>query len=124
MEVKSINQEKIIARLRLYNYDFEQNGDVMKIYLPMFCFLKLRFENEKVKLTSHIRFGFHFLTLEWNFIIYGLILYLLTWFQWPELNKGIFMLFGIFLLIFMICIIKIESMKIIVHSWIEKDSFI
>lgn len=122
MSTSPINQEKIIKRLQFYSFNFEQHGNVLKIFLPMFCFLKLSFENEKVKLTSHIRFGFQFLTLEWNFLIYGLILYLLTWFQWPVLNKGIFILLGIFLLVFVICVIKIESMKITVHNWIEKDS--
>lgn len=124
MSITPINLEKIIKRLQFYSFNFEQNENSLKIYLPMLCFLKLSFENEKVKLTSHIRFGFHFLTLEWNFLIYGLILYLLTWFQWPELNKGIFILFGIFLLIFVICIIKIEAMKITLYKWMEKDLFI
>lgn len=30
------------------------------------------------------------------FLIYELVLYLLAYFQWPTLNKGIFVLLGLF----------------------------
>ena len=122
MTKQVFDSEKIISRLKFFNFKYELNGTVLKIFLPMFCYLKIEFATNRVKITSRINFGFRFLPVEVNFIIYGLILYLLTWFQWPVLNKGIFMLIGIFLLIFVICIIKIESMKTIVHNWIERDS--
>ena len=122
MTKQVFDSEKIISRLKFFNFKYELNGTVLKIFLPMFCYLKIESATDRVKITSRINFGFRFLPVEVNFIIYGLILYLLTWFQWPVLNKGIFMLIGIFLLIFVICIIKIESMKTIVHNWIELDS--
>ena len=115
-------KEKIISRLQFFNYKYEHRGTRIKIFLPMFCYLQIDFPADRVKITSHINFGFKFLPLELNFIIYGFILYLLTWFQWSILNKGIFMLIGLFLLIFVICVVKIESMRTIVHNWIEKDS--
>lgn len=122
MSKQVFDSEKIISRLKFFNYKYELNGTTLKIFLPMFCYLRIDFPADRIKISSRINFGFRFLPVEINFIIYGLILYLLTWFQWPVLNKGIFMLMGIFLLIFVICIIKIESMKTIVHNWIECDS--
>ena len=122
MAKQVFDSERIISRLQIFNYNFELKGTTLKIFLPMFCYLKIDFPADKIKITSRINFGFKFLPVEFNFLIYGLILYLLTWFQWPVFNKGIFMLIGIFLLIFMICIIKIESMRTILHNWIEKDS--
>jgi hypothetical protein len=122
MDNQAINTEKITTRLKTFNYDFEVKGTVIKIYLPMLCYLKINWGSGKIKITSHISFGFRFLSIEINFIIYGLILYVLTWFQWTNLNKGIFALFGILLIYFVICFIKLESMRSITHNWIEKDS--
>jgi hypothetical protein len=113
---------KIVSRLNLFNYKYELYGSTLEISLPIFCYLKIDFSSDTITITSGINFGFRFFSVELNFIIYGLILYLLTWFQWPVLNKGIFMLMGILLLMLVICIIKIESMKTIIHSWIEKDT--
>ena len=124
MAKQVFDSEKIASRLKFFKYKYELDGPTLKIFLPIFCYLKIDFREDKVKITSRINFGFKFFPIEINFYIYGLILYLLTWFQWTVLNKGIFMLIGIFLLIFVICIIKIESMKNIVHNWIEKDSLI
>ena len=122
MAKQVFDSEKIVSRLKFFKYKYELDGRNLKNFLPIFCYLKIDFREDKVKITSRINFGFRFLPIEINFYIYGLILYLLTWFQWTVLNKGIFMLIGIFLLIFVICIIKTESMKTIVHNWIEKDS--
>jgi len=122
MPKQVFDSEKIISRLQFFHYKHELKGTTLKIFLPMFCHLRIDFPADSIKITSRINFGFKFLAVEGNFLIYGLILYLLTWFQWPVLNKGIFVLIGIFLLIFVICIIKIESMRVVVHNWIEKDS--
>jgi hypothetical protein len=122
MENSVFNSEKIISRLQVFNYDYHLKGTTLKIYLPMMCYLKIDHVADKVKITSRISFGFRFLPIEINFVIYGLFLYCLTWFQWPVLNKGIFALLGIMLIHFVVCFIKIESMKTIVHNWIEKDS--
>ena len=122
MDKQFPDNEKIIARLKKFDYNFDLNSSTIKIYLPMFCYLKIFYGSEKIKITSHISFGFHFLPIEINFVIYGLILYCLTWFQWTNLNKGIFALFGIMLLYFVVCFIKLETMKSIIHTWIEKSS--
>lgn len=122
MDRQKFNPEKIITRLQLFNYNFELKGTTLKIFLPMLCYLKIRFSNDRIKISSHLQFGFRFLPLEYNFLIYGLILYVLAWFQWTSLNKGIFILLGLLVVHFVVCFIKIESMRSILHQWIERDS--
>lgn len=122
MDKQTFNPMKITSRLQFYNYSFNLNDKTLKIYLPMFCYLKIRFSGDRVKMTSHLRFGFDFLPIEFNFLIYGAILYALAWFQWTNLNKGVFILFGLLMIHFVICFIKIESMRAIIHKWIEDDS--
>ena len=122
MEKLTFNTEQIISRLEFFNFNYELDKDILKINLPLFCYLKIKINDDSVKLTSRIRFGFSFLSLEWNFIIYGLILYVLAFFQWITLNRGIFVLLGLFVIYFVVCFMKIETMKKIVHNWIEKDS--
>jgi hypothetical protein len=122
IENLNFNFNNIISRLKIFNYNYELKGSTLKIFLPMLCYLKINFGPEKIKISSHISFGFRFLPIEINFVIYGLILYVLTWFQWTNLNKGVFALFGIILIYFVICFIKLEAMRSILHIWIEKDS--
>lgn len=122
MDQQTFNTEKVISRLQFYNYSFKHNETTLKIFLPIFCYLKISFYDNGVKMTSHLRFGFDFLPLEFNFLIYGVILYVLAWFQWTTLNKGVFILFGLFVIHFVICFIKIESMRTIIHKWTEDDS--
>jgi len=124
MNKKIFYIEKIISRLQFYNYSYNLNDKTLKIFLPMLCYLKIRFSNDKVKMTSHLRFGFDFLPLEFNFLIYGAILYVLAWFQWTILNKGVFILFGLLMIHFVICFIKIEALRVIIHKWIEDDSLV
>jgi hypothetical protein len=122
MDKQVFNPEKIKSKLQFYNYSFKLNDSTLKIFLPMFCYLKIKFSNNGVKMTSHLRFGFDFLPLELNFLIYSAILYVLAWFQWTSLNKGIFVLFGLLVIHFVICFIIIESMRVIIHKWIDQDS--
>ena len=122
MENSNFNFNNIVSRLKIFNYNYELEGSTLKVFLPMLCYLKINSGPDKIKITSHISFGFRFLPIEINFVIYGLVLYVLTWFQWTNLNKGIFALFGIMLLYFIICFIKLETMRSILHTWIEKES--
>jgi hypothetical protein len=121
MDNQIFNSDKIISRLETFNYNYELDGKTLKIFLPMLCYLKIKSDSSKLNITSHISFGFRFLPIEINFALYGLALYLLTWFQWTNLNKGLFALLGIFLIYFVVCFIKLESMRSILHNWIEKD---
>lgn len=119
MKLQHIDKQAIISKLEYFNYKYEVKGDTLKVYLTLLCYLKIRITDDKVKFSSRIRFGFHFLSLEFNFLIYSLGLYLLTYFNWSTLNKGIFVLLGLFIIDFVISFIKTESMKIIIHNWIE-----
>ena len=122
MNTTVVNPEKIIERLKIYNYKYELDGQILKVILPMFCYLKLDFRSDKFKITSHINFGFPSLPLELNFILYGLSLYILTWYFWTTLNKAFFLLLGLVIIYHVVCFIKIETMKIIIHNWIESDN--
>ncbi len=77
---------------------------------------------EKVKMTSHVRFALRYIPLEYNVLFYGFGLYILTWYQWTILNKSVFLLLGLIIIHFIVCFIKIEALKTIIHNWIEKDN--
>ena len=102
MTKQNFDAGKIVSRLKHFNYKYELKGTTLTIFLPLFCQLKVDFTEDRIKITSHIDFGFRFLPIEVNFLIYGLALYLLTWFHWTVLNKGIFVLIGIFLILFVV----------------------
>ena len=118
----TFNYDKIIDRLKRFNYKYELNGETLKIYLPMFCYLKIVNKSGRVKMTSHLNFGFTFLPLEYNFLIYGSALYVFAWYNWATANKALLLLIGLVIIHFVICFIKIESLRIIIHKWIEEDT--
>jgi len=121
MDTSTFNSNKIIERLTHFNYKYELNNQTIKVFLPMFCYLKINFKNDSVKMTSHLNIGIPILPLEYNFWVYGLSFYILGWYQLRNLNTAIFLLFGVFLIHLVICFIKIESLRIIIHNWMESD---
>ena len=123
MDTSTFNPDKIVDRLKIYNYKYELNGQKLKVFLPMFCYLKIDFKLDKVKMTSHLNFGFSILPLEYNFLIYGFGLYILAWFNWTTLNKGIFLLLGLFVIHFVVCFIKIEALRTTIQNWVEHDDY-
>ena len=122
MDTQQQNSEKIISRLKFFGYYWESKGTILKVSLPMLCYLKIKIGEDKIKITSHISFGFRILPIEINFVIYGFILYALTWFQWTNLNKGYFDLLGIMMIYFVVCFIKLESFRSVINSSIHTDS--
>ncbi len=122
MDTAPFNPAQIVDRLNRYNYKYEVDGQMLRISLPMLCYLKIDFKSDKVKMTSHIRFGVPSLALEYNLLIYGLVLYVLAWYFWSTLNKAIFILLGLFVVYIVVCFIKTEALKVIVHNWIEIDN--
>lgn len=122
MKNKTVDTQGIISKLEYFDYRYKYADETLKIYLPMLCYLKIKIKNNKVKFSSHIHFGFHFLSLEYNFLIYSLGFYILASYTWTSLNKGVFVLFALFILHFAISFVKIEAMKTIVHNWIENDN--
>jgi hypothetical protein len=125
MADKQINPERLINRLETFSYrhalDTDEDKKVLKIYLPMFCYLKLKFANGKVKISSRIQYGFNFLPLEYNFFIYAIGLLLLAAYKWTTIDTAVIMGLVLILLHFVICFIKLEFLKIIVHKWLEED---
>ena len=63
MEKQVFYSEKIISRLKIFNYNYELNGTILKIFLPMLCYLKINFVADKIKITSRISFGFRILPI-------------------------------------------------------------
>jgi hypothetical protein len=122
MDTSTFSPDKIIDRLKIFNYKYELNGQTIKVFLPMFCYLKIDFKSDKLKMTSHLNFGFRFLPLEYNFLIYGFGLYILAWYNWTTLNKAIFLLLGLFVIHFVVCFIKIEALRTTIHNWVENDN--
>ena len=64
--------------MQFFNYNYDLKGTTLKNFPSDVLLFKITFAPDKVKMTSHIRFGFDFLPLEYNYLIYGLVLYLLT----------------------------------------------
>ena len=122
MEIQKFNPEKVISRLQFFNYNYEHKDSTIKIFLPLLCYLKIRYSENKIRISSHLQFGFRSLPLEFNFLIYAVALFLMAWYKWTELNRGFFILLGLLVIHFVICFIKIESLRTIIHNWIEKDS--
>ena len=121
MNRPTINPERITDRLTFYNYKYTLEGTTLTIFLSMLCCLKIKFEPEKVKMTPHILWRPSFVDrLEYSFLIYGLAAFLLAW-LFPVFAKGIVILYGVILIYFVICFIKTENMKSIIHNWIERD---
>ncbi len=120
MDRPTINHDKLIERLKLFNYKYKLENNTLTVYLSMLCYLKINLATDKVKFTSHVwRLSF-IDRLEYVFLMYAFIVYLLAWYI-PDLNKGVFVLFGIILIYIVICFIKTENMKSIIHNWIETD---
>lgn len=122
MDTPTFNPDKIVDRLKFFNYKYEINGQTLKVFLPMFCYLKIDSKSGKFKMTSHLNFGFRFLPLEYNFLIYGFGLYILAWYNWTILNKAIFLLLGLFVIHFVVCFIKIEALRTTIQNWVEQDN--
>lgn len=124
METRTFNPEKIIARLQFFNYPYDFKGTTLKIFFPWQCYLKIKFASGSVKMTASVNFGgFYLPTIEYNFLIYGLVFFLVaTWMPFQNISYAILYFLGLNIIYFVICIIKIESLRSIVHSWIEKDA--
>lgn len=121
MDKQKFNPELITSKLKYFRYRYRLDENTLKVYLPLLCYLKIKFEKDRVKMSSHIQFGFNPLSLEWNFIIYGLILILLSAYRWLQTEPVIFIGLGLLFLHFIICFIKTENLKIIIHNWLNME---
>lgn len=114
----SISIEKIKARLSLYNYAYAESDNTLSISLPFGCYLLVTNKNSSITIYSGINWGFSFIPLEANFILYALATIALAY-KFP--GSYITVLCFCILLLQVGCIIKLESMKIILHQWMEAD---
>jgi hypothetical protein len=119
----TFNPDKIIARLTTFNYKhyYHTKDSIIKIYLSFFCILKINFKNDKIKITGHSWLSEE--RLEWRILVTAVFLGIFIYFNKSLPNRiYIFCGFGMMLSYFAVCLIKTETMKAIIHNWIEKDS--
>ena len=112
-----VNSARIIERLNVYGYRYHVDDTTMKIFLPFLCYLKIKFNPEGIRVTSHVQVALPSLPLEMNFLFYSLGLYLLTWYKWTSLNRGVFVLIALFITYFVICFISQKALSFIAVSY-------
>ena len=75
--------EIIKNRLILLNYIVKEKINsknevtIIRVYLPILCYLKIKFTKDKTKISSRTFIGSNLISIELNFIIYLLMLALL-----------------------------------------------
>ena len=99
----------------------EKGEVILKVYLPIVCFLKIRFAENKIKITSGSYVGFYFYSLELTAIFYSLVLSLLLAYEVIAMNSVFTVFFLLFILYYLVCFIKSEFLRIIIIGWIEKE---
>lgn len=129
MDSSSLNLNKIISRLQLFSYNYSLNGNILIVYFPLLCFLKINFENKRIKITSHLRGLGIGLRIEIDYLLYFFIFYFIFYLlgksgQLSSLSEcmTVLVLWFMFIIYLVICFIKMEVMKLIIHNWIEKDA--
>ena len=99
-----------------------ENGEVvLKVFLPLLCFLKVRIAENKIKITSGTYVGFYFYSSELTAIIYSLVLALLLAYEVISMNSVFTVFFLLFILYYLVCFVKSEFLRIIIIGWIEKE---
>lgn len=120
MKQLTFHPEYLIKRLEFYKIRFTHEPAVFKIYFPILCFLKVKYKTGSVKISSHIYYGFSFLSIEYNILIYALISYYFASGQW--LSSTVMALAGASIIIILfVSLIKLELFKYKLMSWIEQD---
>ncbi|MBL0310057.1 MAG: hypothetical protein IPP77_10375 [Bacteroidetes bacterium] len=135
---KPIRPEKIAERLKFfgYKYSIDENTDqfilkstpapgaTLTIYMPLFSVLKVNFEEHKVTMKGHNQFIGKGRTLETQFYLNSAFICLFIYLFKDRLAPVIYVLvpYGLLILRNIICHIKMEAMKTIIHQWIERDS--
>ena len=123
----SVNEEKIISRLKFFNYKYKSEGHTLRIYLPLRCALKIVFNDGSVSMTSSFWKRFQLGILPFAILI-TLVFCLATGFLLPiDIWRPIKRISGILIiasmpLLFILKLIITENMKSIVHSWMDNDS--
>ncbi|GEM_PF-1415953 len=121
-----IKTNNIKSKLKLLGYKMKEtqneNGEVvLKVFLPLLCFLKVRIAENKIKITSGTHVGFYFYSLELTVIVYSLVLALLLAYEVISMNSVFTVFFLLFILYYLVCFVKSEFLRIIIIGWIEKE---
>ena len=121
-----IKTDNIKNKLKLLGYRLKEtqyaDGEVvLKVYLPILCYLKIRLMESKIKISLRTYMGLGFFSLEFNYAIYSLALALLLAFEIIQVNSVLTIFFFLFILYFLLCIIKLEFLKLNVYRWIEEE---
>ena len=121
-----IKTNNIKSKLKLLGYKMKEtqneNGEVvLKVFLPLLCFLKVRIAENKIKITSGTHVGFYFYSLELTVIVYSLVLALLLAYEVISMNSVFTVFFLLFILYYLVCFVKSEFLRIIIIVWIEKE---
>jgi hypothetical protein len=118
--IENIRQKLNLYGFRFYERENSSGESVLKIYLPMLCYLKITFSENRIKISSRTFIGLDFLSLEWNFMLYALALALLLAFQVFDVGSAFTIFFLLFLLFFCMGIIKLEFLKTQVYKWLDE----
>jgi len=121
-----IRTDNIKSKLNLLGYKMKETQNekgevILKVYLPIVCFLKIRFAENKIKITSGSYVGFYFYSLELTAIFYSLVLSLLLAYEVIAMNSVFTVFFLLFILYYLVCFFKSEFLRIIIIGWIEKE---
>jgi hypothetical protein len=116
--------EHLVQKLDFWGYRFNESQNsagesVLKVYLPILCYLKITIAENKIKITSRTFIGVDFISLEWNFLIYSLILALLLAFGAFAAHSVFTVFFLLFLFFFSMGIIKLEFLKMQIYRWAD-----
>jgi hypothetical protein len=123
----SVNEEKIISRLKFFNYKYKLEGNTLRIYLPVRCALKIVSNEGSVSMTSSFWRRFQLGILPFAYLIFivlcigtGILLQIDIYVH-VERYWGI-LIITIMPLLFILKFIITENMKSIVHIWMDNDS--
>jgi hypothetical protein len=123
----SVNEEKIISRLKFFNYKYKSEGNTLRIYLPVRCALKIAFNDGSVSMTSSFWKRFQLGILPFAILIAlvfcigtGILLQIDIW-RPIQRSSGILIIASMPLL-FILKLIITENMKSIVHNWMDNDA--
>jgi hypothetical protein len=116
----------ISDKLNIFGHKFKvtqlkQDEYILKIYLPILCYLRIIISKNRIKITSRTFIGIDFLTVEWNLIVYSIILSVLLAYRLIPTHSEIVILFAVFISYYLMCIIKLEALKVILLSWIDME---
>lgn len=121
-----IRADAISDKLNIFGFKFKvtqlnQDGYILKIYLPILCYLQIIISKNSIKITSRTFIGIDFLTVEWNLIAYSTLVSVLLAFSVIPTNSMIVIFFVVFTLYYLMCIIKLEALKVILLRWIDME---